>query len=125
MEHRNYDELYSSLSDEKKAMIDSCKSPQDLAKVLGKLGIALPDALLETVSGGRNYEEVGQEDYDNWLRNAYVPYNYFNDRDPYTYYTTWNIPKICELPDESARSIAVMLYCEIHHYTVGFIYNYW
>ena len=125
MEHRNYDELYSSLSDEKKAMIDSCKSPQELAEVLGKLGVALPDALLETISGGRNYEEVGQEDYDNWLRNVYVPYNYFNDKDPYTYYTTWNIPKICDLPNETARSIAVMYYCEIHHYTVGFIYNYW
>ena len=117
MKHRNYDELYSSLSDEKKAMIDSCKSPQDLAKVLGTLGIALPDALLETVSGGRR--EVTQEDYDNWLRYAYVPWEFYGDRDPYTYYTTWNIPKICDLPTAAQRYIAAGIYCELHGLDIG------
>ena len=120
MEHKNYDELYGSLSDEKKAMIDSCKSPQELAKVLGKLGIALPDALLETVSGGRRV--VNQEDYDTWLR--YCKAEPDEHENWYTYYLDFNIPRICDLPD-GQRSYAVWKYCEKHGCTMGEFSSFW
>ena len=117
MEHRNYDELYSSLSDKQKAEIDSCKSSQELAKTLGKHGVALPDALLETISGGRR--EITQEDYDSWLQYAYVPWEFYGDRNPYIYYTTWDIPRICDLPTATQRSIAAGIYCDLHGLDVG------
>lgn len=41
-----------NLSDEQKNQVKACKSPDEISACLSKMGVALPDEMLDTVSGG-------------------------------------------------------------------------
>ena len=50
----NKKKFYESLSDEVKTKLKSCKTDDEMKKVLAEAGIALPDEVLSEVSGGKH-----------------------------------------------------------------------
>lgn len=44
--------VYESLTDEQKEKAKDCKDVNELISVLGEIGVALPDELLDAVAGG-------------------------------------------------------------------------
>jgi len=44
--------VFDSLTDEQKKTVTSCKDGEELIAMLGKIGVALPDELLDAVAGG-------------------------------------------------------------------------
>ena len=52
MDKKQLEEFSKQLTDDQKAKIKQCKNLNDFMKVVGDEGIALPDELLEHVSGG-------------------------------------------------------------------------
>ena len=63
MENRKLNEalkgLAASLTEEQREKVKACKTPDELTALLGKLGVALPDELLDAVAGGVKYHEDG------------------------------------------------------------------
>ena len=70
MEHNKYDELYDALTEEQKERLDACETPREKIRLLGELGLALPDELLDSVSGGVKYyteeEAKALREYTHW-----------------------------------------------------------
>ena len=52
------DGIYASLTDEQKEKAKGCKTVGELTSLLGELGIALPDELLDNVAGGGMQEDL-------------------------------------------------------------------
>ena len=52
--HEQMAELLNGLNDEQKEKAKQCKTVDELMSLLGELDIALPDELLDAVSGGGN-----------------------------------------------------------------------
>ena len=50
--HEQLAELMNGLTDEQKEKVKDCKDAGELVDALGKMGISLPDGLLDAVSGG-------------------------------------------------------------------------
>ncbi len=46
-------ELWNGLTEEQKEKANQCKSMEELTALAGKLGVELPDEMLEAVAGGR------------------------------------------------------------------------
>ena len=55
--HEQMAELLTSLTDEQKEKANACKDMKELTALLGKLGVALPDELLDGVAGGMSEVE--------------------------------------------------------------------
>lgn len=56
---KNYEQfnaLLNGLNDEQKKKVNKCKDVNEFMLLLGELGIALPDELLDNVSGGTQDE---------------------------------------------------------------------
>ncbi len=58
-------ELWSGLTDEQKEKVKECKSMDELTELAGKLGVELPDEMLEAVAGGRCDERLEIEKFRN------------------------------------------------------------
>ena len=60
MENKNLrdqmSELLNGLTEEQKEKAKACKTPEELMVFWGKLGVALPDELLDAVAGGTLFE---------------------------------------------------------------------
>ena len=57
--NKNYEQfnaLLKGLNDEQKKKVNKCKDVNEFMLLLGELGIALPDELLDNVSGGTQDE---------------------------------------------------------------------
>jgi hypothetical protein len=57
--NKNYEQLnalLNGLNDEQKKKVNKCKDVNEFMLLLGELGIALPDELLDNVSGGTQDE---------------------------------------------------------------------
>ncbi len=48
--------LWDSLTDEQKEKAKACKSMEELAALAGKIGIELPDEMLDAVAGGAGFD---------------------------------------------------------------------
>jgi hypothetical protein len=57
-------ELWSGLEEEQKEKAKQCKSMDELTELAGKLGVELPDEMLETVAGGRPHSVYSPWDMD-------------------------------------------------------------
>ena len=62
MENKNMYEqlegLLKGLDDGQKKKVNACKNVNELMSLLGELGIALPDELLDNIAGGNNQGEL-------------------------------------------------------------------
>ena len=120
--------ILETLTDEQKEKANQCKTSAELASYLGGLGMELPDALLDEVSGGIILENgdrmITQKDYDEWLRYVLVPPDL--GKNPFNYWITWDIPRICDLPTEGERCVAVFEYCSRKGYEFSLDFtNFW
>ncbi len=52
MDEKKLNELLASLSEEQKAKVAACKDNTELFALLGEMGVALPDELLDDAAGG-------------------------------------------------------------------------
>ncbi len=120
--------ILETLTDEQKKNAIKCKTSAELASFLSGLGMELPDALLDEVSGGIILENgdrmITQKDYDEWLRYVYVPCDL--GQNPFNYWITWDHPRICDLPTSRERCNAVIEY----GFQKGYLFspepiNYW
>ena len=50
--------VISSLTDEQKEQFKTCTTLQDFTELAGKLGVALPDEVLDAVAGGTLFESL-------------------------------------------------------------------
>ena len=59
MENKAFEELLESvikgLTDEQKKKAEACKDVNELIALLGKLGVDVPDKLMDAVAGGITY----------------------------------------------------------------------
>ena len=103
-----------ALSDEQKKKAEECRTPGELAAYLGGLGMELPDALLDEVSGGVMSEAylkdktITQADYDTWVKYCYLPPD--EGVNAMGYWITWNIPRICDFktPQERYNAFCIL-----------------
>ena len=118
----------NTLTEEQKERIKECVTLEELTAFAGKEGIELPDEILDEVSGGvvsqTGNRVITQKDYDEWLRYALVPPDL--GKNPFNYWITWDIPRICDLPTEGERCVAVFEYCSRKGYEFSLDFtNYW
>ena len=63
MEEKKFNELLTKvmaeLTDEQKAKAAECKDEGELCELLGKMGVALPDELIDCVAGGFVWKNPG------------------------------------------------------------------
>jgi hypothetical protein len=63
-------ELWNSLTEEQKEKANQCKSLEELTALAGKLGVELPDEMLEAVAGGIRFNDRSEfERFGNWPPN--------------------------------------------------------
>ena len=66
-------EILNGLTDEQKEKAKACKTPKELIALLGEMGVAQPDELLEAISGGWGDVVKLPPEYDDYFAGMPLP----------------------------------------------------